>query len=61
MAVSSNTRYQVINGLERVVEGSVVAHRLPLFARLFTVAIRFGNNIFGGMQFVEWARRTGVQ
>eukprot|EP00850_Spirogloea_muscicola_P023580 SM000369S13626 [mRNA] locus=s369:66208:68462:+ [translate_table: standard] len=60
MAFSSNTRYQVINGLERVVEKSV-ARTAPQAALAFTVAIRFANNIYGGMQFVDWARWTGVQ
>lgn len=61
LAVSSNTRYQVVNGLERVVEGSAVAKRLPLVAMVFTVCIRFANNTYGGMQFVDWARWSGVQ
>lgn len=61
LAVSSNTRYQIVNGLERVVEGSPVAKRLPLVALAFTVGIRFANNTYGGMQFVDWARWSGVQ
>eukprot|EP00271_Cylindrocystis_brebissonii_P003811 TRINITY_DN15055_c0_g1_i1.p1 TRINITY_DN15055_c0_g1~~TRINITY_DN15055_c0_g1_i1.p1 ORF type:complete len:307 (-),score=57.99 TRINITY_DN15055_c0_g1_i1:1026-1844(-) len=61
MAVSSNTRYQIINGLERVVETSAIARRVPLAASAFTVGIRFGNNVYGGMQFVDWARWLKVQ
>ncbi|CAM6128553.1 unnamed protein product [Calypogeia fissa] len=61
MGVSSNTRYQIINGLERVVEGSIISKRVPLVALGFTVGIRFANNIYGGMQFVDWARLAGVQ
>ncbi|CAJ1955819.1 unnamed protein product [Sphenostylis stenocarpa] len=61
LAVSSNTRYQIINGLESLVEASVVAKRVPLVAMAFTVGVRFGNNIYGGMQFVDWAKRSGVQ
>lgn len=61
MAVSSNTRYQIINGLERVVEGSAISRRVPPIALAFTVGIRFANNIYGGMQFVDWARLAGVQ
>jgi hypothetical protein len=61
MAVSSNTRYQIINGLERVVEGSAISRRVPPVALAFTVGIRFANNIYGGMQFVDWARLSGVQ
>ncbi|THU69317.1 hypothetical protein C4D60_Mb08t13160 [Musa balbisiana] len=61
LAVSSNTRYQIINGLERVVEASPFAKRIPPVAMAFTVGVRFANNIYGGMQFVDWARWSGVQ
>ncbi|CAH9097320.1 unnamed protein product [Cuscuta epithymum] len=61
LAISSNTRYQIINGLERVVEASPMAKRIPPVALGFTVGIRFANNIYGGMQFVDWAKLSGVQ
>lgn len=61
LAVSSNTRYQVINGLERIVEASPLAKHVPPFALAFTVGVRFANNVYGGMQFVDWARWSGVQ
>ncbi|XP_072997915.1 protein RETICULATA, chloroplastic-like [Typha latifolia] len=61
LAVSSNTRYQIINGLERLVEASPVARRTPTVAMAFTVGVRFANNIYGGMQFVDWARWSGCQ
>ncbi|OVA15565.1 Protein of unknown function DUF3411 [Macleaya cordata] len=61
LAVSSNTRYQIINGLERVVEASPLAKQVPPFSLAFTVGIRFANNIYGGMQFVDWARLSGCQ
>ncbi|XAR68897.1 hypothetical protein NMG60_11000303 [Bertholletia excelsa] len=61
LAVSSNTRYQIINGLERVVESSSMAKQVPPAAMAFTVGVRFANNIYGGMQFVDWARWSGVQ
>ncbi|MQM03476.1 hypothetical protein Taro_036262 [Colocasia esculenta] len=61
LAVSSNTRYQIINGLERIVESSPVAKRVPPIAMGFTVGVRFANNIYGGMQFVDWAKWSGVQ
>eukprot|EP00249_Psilotum_nudum_P009499 c21975_g1_i1 orf=508-1950(-) len=61
LAVSSNTRYQIINGLERLVEGSPTAKRCAPVAMAFTVGIRFANNIYGGMQFIDWARWAGVQ
>ncbi|XP_073145723.1 protein RETICULATA, chloroplastic-like [Henckelia pumila] len=61
LAVSSNTRYQIINGLERVVEASPMAKQVPPVALAFTVGVRFANNVYGGMQFVDWARWSGVQ
>ncbi|ERN08080.1 protein RETICULATA, chloroplastic [Amborella trichopoda] len=61
LAVSSNTRYQIINGLERLVETSPLAKQVPPVALAFTVGIRFANNTYGGMQFVDWARWSGVQ
>lgn len=61
LAVSSNTRYQIINGLERVMEASPLAKQVPPIALAFTVGIRFANNIYGGMQFVDWARLSGCQ
>ncbi|KAF3780286.1 RETICULATA-RELATED 1 protein [Nymphaea thermarum] len=61
LAVSSNARYQIVNGLERVVEGSPLARQVPPVALAFTVGVRFANNIYGGMQFVDWARWSGCQ
>lgn len=61
LAVSSNTRYQIINGMESVVEFSPLAKNFPPIALAFTVGVRFANNIYGGMQFVDWARLSGVQ
>ncbi|XP_024961995.1 protein RETICULATA-RELATED 1, chloroplastic [Cynara cardunculus var. scolymus] len=61
LAVSSNTRYQVINGLESLVEASPLVKQVPVVAMAFTIGVRFANNIYGGMQFVDWARWSGVQ
>lgn len=61
MGVSSNTRYQVVAGLERAVELTPLAKSFPLVANAFTVFIRFVNNIYGGEQFVDLARWAGVQ
>ncbi|KAM7257430.1 hypothetical protein ACFE04_013171 [Oxalis oulophora] len=61
LAVSSNTRYQIINGLESLVEKSPLAKKLPPVAMAFTIGVRFANNIYGGMQFIDWAKMSGVQ
>ncbi|MED6180631.1 hypothetical protein PIB30_011935 [Stylosanthes scabra] len=58
-AVSSNTRYQLINGLELLFEASAIGKN-PNTAKCFSFVVRFINNIIGGMQFVEWAKRSGV-
>ncbi|KAF3975237.1 hypothetical protein CMV_001509 [Castanea mollissima] len=51
----------VINGLEHLVEASPIAKQVPPVAMAFTVGVRFANNVYGGMQFVDWARWSGVQ
>ena len=49
------------SGLERLVEGTVLAQKVPMIANVATVAIRFANNIYGGEQFIDMARWAGVQ
>jgi hypothetical protein len=61
LGVSSNTRYQIINGLEHLVEVSPIAKRVPAASLAFTVGVRFANNMYGGMQFADWARMSGCQ
>jgi len=57
MGVSSNLRYQALNGLD-----AALAPLLPpnVF-RLWSVAVRCANNVAGGMSFVFLARLLGVQ
>lgn len=61
LGVSSNTRLQIVTGLERLVESSAAAKQFPPVAMAFTVGVRFANNVYAGMQFVDWARWSGVQ
>ncbi|XP_043697441.1 protein RETICULATA, chloroplastic-like [Telopea speciosissima] len=61
LGVSSNTRYQILNGLEHLVEVSPLAKKVPPVAMAFTIGVRFANNVYGGMQFIDWARWSGVQ
>lgn len=60
MGVSANTRYQIVFGLERVVD-ETIARRVPQIAYFTTMGIRFVNNIIGGEQFIDMARWAGVQ
>ncbi|GFR48372.1 hypothetical protein Agub_g10262 [Astrephomene gubernaculifera] len=60
MGVSSNTRYQIVFGLERLVD-MTIARKVPAAAYATTVAIRFVNNVIGGENFIDMARWAGVQ
>ncbi|GLI61148.1 hypothetical protein VaNZ11_003432 [Volvox africanus] len=60
MGVSSNTRYQIVFGLERLVD-MTIARSVPQVAYGTTVAIRFINNVIGGENFIDMARWAGVQ
>lgn len=57
MAVSANLRYQVLNGLDMVLQP-----RMPsaLF-RLYASVVRGANNLAGGVTFVVLAKALGVQ
>ncbi|GMH45435.1 hypothetical protein BSKO_13392 [Bryopsis sp. KO-2023] len=60
MGVSSNTRYQAVVGLERLVDVSI-AKKVPQLAYVTTIIIRFINNIIGGENFIDMARWAGIQ
>eukprot|EP01025_Chloroclados_australasicus_P039521 TRINITY_DN4094_c0_g1_i1.p1 TRINITY_DN4094_c0_g1~~TRINITY_DN4094_c0_g1_i1.p1 ORF type:complete len:435 (+),score=36.43 TRINITY_DN4094_c0_g1_i1:90-1307(+) len=60
MGLSSNVRYQIVYGLERMVEVSI-ARKVPQVAYGTTIAIRLINNFIGGMNFIDMARWAGVQ
>lgn len=60
MGLSSNTRYQIVFGLERVVD-QTIARRVPQVAYASTIAIRFINNVIGGENFIDMARWAGIQ
>ncbi|KAK9828962.1 hypothetical protein WJX72_003058 [[Myrmecia] bisecta] len=57
MGLSSNLRYQLINGLDMVVQPAVPA---GVF-KLLTSLLRTGNNLLGGVSFVTLAKLFGVQ
>ncbi|XP_020596354.1 protein RETICULATA-RELATED 3, chloroplastic-like [Phalaenopsis equestris] len=57
MGLSSNFRYQTLNGLEFVMEKAVS----PAAFKTLVVVIRCLNNVLGGMSFVMLARLTGSQ
>ncbi|CAL0324299.1 unnamed protein product [Lupinus luteus] len=57
MGVSSNLRYQSLNGLEFVLEKGLP----PLAFKSSVFILRLLNNVLGGMTFVVLARYTGSQ
>eukprot|EP00884_Botryococcus_braunii_P015964 jgi/Botrbrau1/3050/Bobra.0070s0045.1 len=59
MALSSNTRYQIVNGIEeRVVDATVQS---GLAKSAITFILRFGNTWLGGLQWMAYAKYLGVQ
>ncbi|CAH9061687.1 unnamed protein product [Cuscuta europaea] len=59
MGISSNLRYQTLNGIEFWLAKSLV-HR-PLVFKSSVVVLRCLNNVVGGVSFVLLARLTGSQ
>lgn len=61
MALSSNTRFQVVEGMERglhaVLKGDGMQNGL---LKASIIALRFGNNYWGGVQFVKFFRFLGL-
>lgn len=57
MGVSSNFRYQTLNGIEFLLEKGLS----PLAFKSSVVVLRCLNNVLGGMSFVILARLTGAQ
>ncbi|KAJ9179695.1 hypothetical protein P3X46_008031 [Hevea brasiliensis] len=57
MGISSNLRYQTLNGMEFLLEKGLP----PLAFKSSVVVLRCLNNVLGGMSFVILARLTGSQ
>lgn len=57
MGVSSNLRYQTLNGVEFLLAKGLS----PLVFKTSVIALRCANNILGGMTFVMLAKLTGSQ
>ncbi|KAL3358739.1 hypothetical protein AABB24_015708 [Solanum stoloniferum] len=57
MGVSSNLRYQTLNGIEFLLDKALP----PVVFKTFVVVLRCLNNVLGGMSFVMLARLTGSQ
>eukprot|EP00252_Welwitschia_mirabilis_P014115 TRINITY_DN31157_c0_g1_i1.p1 TRINITY_DN31157_c0_g1~~TRINITY_DN31157_c0_g1_i1.p1 ORF type:complete len:369 (+),score=60.14 TRINITY_DN31157_c0_g1_i1:185-1291(+) len=57
MGLSSNFRYQTLNGIEFLLEKGFP----PVLFKSSVVLLRCANNVLGGMSFVALARLTGSQ
>ncbi|CAL5192510.1 unnamed protein product [Lathyrus oleraceus] len=57
MGLSSNLRYQTLNGAEFMLERGLN----PLVFKASVLVLRVANNVLGGMSFVVLARLTGAQ
>ena len=59
MGISSNLRYQLVVGTERLVD-STLDRAVPGSGYMASSAIRFANNVVGGHHFIDVARWTGI-
>lgn len=59
MAISSNTRFQIVEGLETALARSL-AGKADMALKASIIALRFGNNYWGGVQFVQFFRYLGL-
>lgn len=57
MGISSNIRYQMLNGLDMLIQPAIPQSAF----RIVTSVVRSANNVIGGMSFVTIAKVLGVQ
>ncbi|KAK4525793.1 hypothetical protein GAYE_SCF16G3702 [Galdieria yellowstonensis] len=60
MFVSANPRFQLVEGLERLC-GILLMKRFHWLMKFCIFVLRFGNNLYGGIQFVQFFRALGLQ
>ncbi|GJD06394.1 protein reticulata-related 3, chloroplastic [Galdieria sulphuraria] len=60
MFLSANPRFQMVEGLERLC-GILFVQRLDWLLKFCIFFLRFGNNLYGGIQFVQFFRALGLQ
>lgn len=60
MFLSANPRFQLVEGLERLC-GIIFAQKLGWLLKFCIFVLRFGNNLYGGIQFVQFFRTLGLQ
>jgi Protein RETICULATA-related len=60
MFCSSNPRYQMLNGLEQRVLFPLTQGR-PIVSAILVLGTRFSNSLVGGIQWIPFAKKLGVQ
>lgn len=60
MMASSNTRYQMVNGIEQRLLDPLLGGNAPLLTAV-TFALRFGNCYVGGWHWLPWAKMWNIQ
>lgn len=60
MALSSNTRFQMVEGIERGIASLFADRRAPSVVNSSIISLRFVNNYWGGVQFVQFFRYLGL-
>jgi hypothetical protein len=62
MALSSNPRFQAVEGIERALNAALQGSGVQgAILKTSIVALRFGNNYWGGVQFINFFRYLGLQ
>jgi len=59
MLLSANTRFQFLEGLELLVNSSLRSQQA--LVKFLIISLRFGNNYYGGVQFIQFFRWLGLQ
>ncbi|GJD11306.1 protein reticulata, chloroplastic [Galdieria sulphuraria] len=60
MGISSNSRYQLVNGIEAQVIDRLF-ERTSLLASVCCFLLRCINSYVGGLHWIQWARHSGIQ
>ncbi|KAA8496491.1 Protein RETICULATA-RELATED 4, chloroplastic [Porphyridium purpureum] len=61
LGLSSNTRYQLVSGIEMHVFPRLFHSAHPLVETAGSFALRFGNTVIGSLNWVWWGKITGAQ
>ncbi|GJQ15673.1 hypothetical protein GpartN1_g7464.t1 [Galdieria partita] len=60
MGISSNSRYQLVNGIEAQIIDRIF-QKTSLLASVSCFLLRCLNSYVGGLHWIQWARHSGIQ